>query len=293
MLSPELVITQVVNGIGVGSIYFLIAVGLTLIFGIMDFVNFAHGAFYALGAYVGFELINQTGSFWAALVLAPLIVGILGFILERGLLQWSYSLGHIYQIILTLGVSLIITQLVIIIWSTHSQNINTPEALQGILVIGGVIFPEYRLFIIGLVAVIAITLWLWLEKTRFGAMVRAGTESLPMASAMGINVKRLFAITFAVGAGLAALGGVLVGPIGNLDPAIGSRVLGLAFAVVVVGGLGSLVGALVSALIIGVLQSLTVMVWPLGGDVIVYLFMAVVLLFSQRTGLFGRSTGNA
>ncbi len=292
MPSLELVITQTVNGLGVGAIYFLIAVGLTLIFGIMDFVNFAHGAFYALGAYIGFELIHDTGSFWAALVIAPLVVGVFAFILERSLLQWAYNLDHTYQIILTFGVALVISELVIIIWSTHSQNVNPPAALQGILILGGFFFPEYRLFIIGLVAIIAVVLWLWLERTRFGAMVRAGTESLPMASAMGINVKRLFAITFSVGAGLAALGGVLVAPIGNLDPFIGDRVLGLAFAVVVVGGMGSFVGALVAALLIGVIQSLTVMLWPLGGNIIVYLFMAAVL-FTQRAGLFGRSTGNA
>jgi branched-chain amino acid transport system permease protein len=292
MPSLELVITQTVNGLGVGAIYFLIAVGLTLIFGIMDFVNFAHGAFYALGAYIGFELIHDTGSFWAALVIAPLVVGVFAFVLERSLLQWAYSLDHTYQIILTFGVALVISELVIIIWSTHSQNVNPPAALQGILILGGFFFPEYRLFIIGLVAIIAVVLWLWLERTRFGAMVRAGTESLPMASAMGINVKRLFAITFSVGAGLAALGGVLVAPIGNLDPFIGDRVLGLAFAVVVVGGMGSFVGALVAALLIGVIQSLTVMLWPLGGNIIVYLFMAAVL-FTQRAGLFGRSTGNA
>lgn len=291
MSTFDLALIQIVNGIGVGAIYFLIAVGLTLVFGIMDFVNFAHGVFYAVGAYIGFTLVGITGSFWVALVFAPLIMALLGFLMERSLLQRAYGLDHTYHIILTFGVALIIREVIIVIWSADPQGINVPALLAQPIIWGHFIIPEYRLFIIALVAIIALLLWLWLEKTRFGAMVRAGSESLPMASAMGINVKRLFAITFAVGAALAAIGGVLVAPIQSLNPFMGTRILSLAFAVVVVGGMGSLLGALIAAIVIGVIQSLTIMFWPAGGDTVVYLFMAGVLLV-QQTGFLGRSAGN-
>lgn len=290
-MNTSLLVAQIVNGVGVGAIYFLIAVGLSLIFGIMDFVNFAHGAFYMIGAYAGFELISFTGSFWVALVLAPIIVALLGFVLERILIRRAYALAHTDQIIITLGLALILTQLVIMGWTAKSQNVNTPAILNGIVIVHGLILPYYRLFVIGFVAVVAVVLWVWLEKTKFGAMVRAGTESIDMTSALGVNIKRLFAVTFAVGAGLAAMGGVLIAPISNVDPFMGNQVLGLAFAVVVAGGMGSFVGALIAAIMTGVIQSVTVMFWPLGGNVTVYLFMALVLL-TLPAGLLGRKGAN-
>jgi branched-chain amino acid transport system permease protein len=285
--STTLLVAQIVNGIGVGAIYFLIAVGLSLIFGIMDFVNFAHGALYMAGAYAGYELVHITGSFWLALVFAPIIIGLLGLFLEQLLLRQAYRLPHTDHIILTLGIALILVQLVIIGWTAQSKSMNTPAALAGIFLVHNLIFPYYRLFVIAIVAFIALLLWLLLEKTLFGAKLRAGTESLDMASALGINIKRLFSITFGLGAGLAALGGVLVAPTSNVDPFMGTRVLGLAFAVVVVGGMGSFSGAIIAALAIGIIQSVTAMFWPLGANVVVYLFMALVLL-TQQAGLLGR-----
>lgn len=286
-MNTSLVIAQIINGIGVGVILFLIAVGLSIIFGIMDFVNFAHGAFYMVGAYIGYEIIHFTGSFWVAFGAAPIVVGFLGYALERGLLRQAYGLPHTDQIILTLGIALIVTQLVILGWTAKSENVNPPDILRGIVIIGGVILPYYRLFVIGIGGAVAISLWWVLERTNFGAKIRAGTESLEMTAALGINIKQLFGAAFAIGAALAALGGVLIGPISNVDPFMGQRILGIAFAVVAVGGMGSFAGAITAALMIGVVQSLTIMVWPLGGNVVVYLFMALVLL-TRQAGLFGR-----
>ena len=285
-------LAQLLNGVGNGMVYFLIAVGLTVIFGIMDFVNFAHGAFYLFGAYFVFAGLQWVSSFWLALVLAPLIVGLAAFALERLVLQHAYGLEHTYQIILTLGVSLIATEAVIILWGASPQNVPVPDLLSGRLDLGVIEYPNYRIFVIVLAAILAFLIWYGLERTKIGAIVRAGTESLDVVSSLGINIKRVFALTFAVGGALAALGGALAAPMQGINPFIGDSVLGLAFVVVVVGGMGSFSGALFGALLIGIVQSLTVMVWPVGGSVVIYMLMAVVLL-GRQAGLLGRRTSAA
>lgn len=282
-------LAQLLNGIGNGMVYFLIAVGLTVIFGIMDFVNFAHGAFYLFGAYLVFAGVQVSGSFWVALVLAPIVVGLASLALERLVLQHAYGLEHTYQIILTLGVSLIATEVVIILWGASPRNVSVPDLLSGRLNLAVIEYPNYRIFVIGVAAVLAFLIWYGLERTKFGAIVRAGTESLDVVSSLGINIKRIFALTFATGGALAALGGALAAPMQGINPFIGDSVLGLAFVVVVVGGMGSFSGALFGALLIGVVQSLTVMVWPVGGSVVIYMLMAVVLL-GRQAGLLGRRT---
>ncbi|MGH3098921.1 MAG: branched-chain amino acid ABC transporter permease [Streptosporangiales bacterium] len=288
-MSLDAILAQVLNGIGNGMIYFLIAVGLTVIFGIMDFVNFAHGAFYLFGAYLTYQAVQLTGSFWAGIIIGPVIVAIVALALERVVLQHLYGADHTYQIILTFGVALIAVELVILMWTATPRNVPTPDLLQGRTNLLVLQFPNYRIFVILLTAALAVAIWFGLERTRFGAIVRAGTESIDMVSSLGINIRLVFALTFAVGAGLAALGGVLAAPMQGLNPFIGQSVLGLAFVVVVVGGMGSFSGALVAGLLIGIIQSLTVMVWPVGGNVVIYVFMAAVLL-GRQAGLLGRKS---
>lgn len=285
----NLILAQFLNGIGVGMIYFLIAVGLSVIFGIMNFVNFAHGAFYMVGAYVVFTTIRVTGNFWVGLLVAPIFVFGLAWLLERVLLARLYVMDHMFHIVLTLGLALVLGEVSIILWGPAPQNISSPPGLGGITNVGPLPYPDYRLFVIAVTAILALTFGLVLERTRLGAIIRAGTESIDMVSALGIDIRRVFSLTFATGAALAAVGGALAAPIRGVDPFMGDQVLGLAFVVVVVGGMGSFVGALLAALLIGIVQSLTILLWPLGGNVVIYLLMALILLL-REAGLMGRQT---
>lgn len=285
-MSTELLLAQLFNGVGVGLVYFLIAVGLTLIFGVQHFVNFAHGGFFLLGAYLAYAMTAQGVNFWVALLVAPPAVALLGFVVERLFLQRLYKVDHMYQIVGTFALLLIIREVVIIIWGPFTQTVTAPVALQGVLEIGPVVYPLYRVFVVCLAGVLAVVLWLLLERTRFGSYLRAGAESNETSSALGINVNRIFWMTFALGVGLAALGGVLASPMRGITPTTGEEILGLAFVVVVVGGMGSFHGAFLAALLIGVVQSVTIGLWPSVGSVVVYLLMALVLLV-RTEGLFG------
>ena len=285
-MSTELLLAQLFNGVGVGLVYFLIAVGLTLIFGVQHFVNFAHGGFFLLGAYLAYAMTAQGVNFWVALLVAPPAVALLGFVVERLFLQRLYKVDHMYQIVGTFALLLIIREVVIIIWGPFTQTVTAPVALQGVLEIGPVVYPLYRVFVVCLAGVLAVVLWLLLERTRFGSYLRAGAESNETSSALGINVNRIFWMTFALGVGLAALGGVLASPMRGITPTTGEEILGLAFVVVVVGGMGSFHGAFFAALLIGVVQSVTIGLWPSVGSVVVYLLMALVLLV-RTEGLFG------
>lgn len=287
-MDTQLVLTQLFNGVGVGLIYFLIAVGLTLVLGVQHFVNFAHGGFFLLGAYLAYTVTREGLGFWLALLIVPPAVAAAGFAVERLFLRRLYKVAHMYQIVGTFALLLIIREVVIIVWGPFTQTLTAPEALRGVVDIAGLAYPMYRIFIVVAAGVLALVLWLLLERTRFGALLRAGAESTEMSSALGINVQRVFWVTFALGAGLAALGGVLAGPMRGITPTTGAEILGLAFVVVVVGGMGSFHGAFVAALLIGVVQSVTIAFWPVGGSVIVYLLMALVLLV-RTEGLFGRA----
>lgn len=283
-----LYLIQIFNGIGIGMIYFLLSVGLSVIFGIMGFVNFAHGAFYVLGAYLCYAVAVATGSFWIALAVAPVLVGVAGWLGERFLLHRLYRAPHMYQILVTLGVALIIQELVIIIWSPVGKNIATPDLLNGVLIAGDFIYPKYRLFIIAFSALLALLLWLLLERTTYGAVLRAGTESTEMVSLLGIDVFRVFSLTFALGAFLAGLAGVLAAPIHGAEPFMGPGALAIAFVVVVIGGMGSFSGALVGGLLIGIVQSVMSSVWSEGANLMIFVAMALVILLLPR-GLLGRA----
>lgn len=279
---------QLINGIGLGMLYFLLAVGLSIIFGLLHFVNFAHGAFFLVGAYVSFELVNSGVSFWFALPLAAAAVAALAAACEVVLLRRVYSLPHTFHILVTVGIALVLQELVIVQWGPLPGNVSPPDSLGGIVSLGDFVYPVYRLFAIGLTAVLALGLWWVLEGTRLGALVRAGSESTEMVSLLGVDIVRVNTAVFALGAGLAGLAGALAAPIRGVEPFMGVEALGIAFVVVVIGGMGSYSGALVGGLLVGIVQSLMATIWPEGARLMIYLAMASVILLLPR-GLFGRA----
>ncbi|KIQ17722.1 ABC transporter permease [Variovorax paradoxus] len=278
---------QTINGIGIGMLYFLLAVGLSIVFGLLRFVNFAHGAFYLLGAYLCYQAMQWGLNFWAALVLVPLFVGALGWLAEKLLLRRVYAKPHEFHILVTVGLALAVQEIVIVFWGPLGNSVATPDLLQGVVMWGDFVYPKYRLFVIGFTAVLAVLLWWVLEGTRLGSAVRAGSESTEMVSLLGINVFRVFSLVFALGAATAAIAGVLAAPIRGAEPFMGVEALGVAFVVVVIGGLGSFGGALVGGLLIGIVQSLMSTIWPPGASLMIYIAMAAVLLLRPH-GLLGR-----
>jgi len=278
---------QTINGIGIGMLYFVLAVGLSIVFGLLRFVNFAHGAFYLLGAYLGFQLLAWGLDFGIALFVAPLIAGALGWATERLLLHRLYAKAHEFHILVTVGLALVIQEAVIVFWGPLGNTVQPPEWLQGVVIWGQFVYPKYRLFVIAFTAVLAGLLWWLLEGTRLGSIVRAGSESTEMVSLLGIDVFRIFGIVFGLGAATAALAGVLALPIRGAEPFMGVEALAVAFVIVVIGGLGSFGGALVGGLMIGVMQSLMSTLWPPGASLMIYITMAAVLLLRPH-GLLGR-----
>ena len=278
---------QAINGIGIGMLYFLLAVGLSIVFGLLRFVNFAHGAFYLLGAYFCFQMTRWGLSFWLALAVVPLVVGALGWLTEKLVLRHVYAKPHEFHILVTVGLALAVQELVILQWGPLGDSVPVPDLLQGVVMWGGIVYPKYRLFVIGFTAVLAVGLWWVLEGTRLGSAVRAGSESTEMVSLLGLNVFRIFSLVFALGAATAAIAGVLAAPMRGAEPFMGIEALGVAFIVVVVGGMGSFAGALIGGLLIGIVQSVMSTVWPEGARLMIYIAMAAVLLLRPH-GLLGR-----
>lgn len=279
---------QMLNGIGLGMLYFLLAVGLTIIFGLLQFVNFAHGAFYLLGAYLTYDFVERGMNFWLALALAAVIVAIVAGAVEAILLRRIYKLPHTFHILVTVGIALFIQEMVIILWGPLGGSVAAPEGLNGVIIAGDFIYPKYRLFMIAFTAVLAIALYWALERTRLGAIVRAGSESAENMGLLGYNTLRINTLVFAAGAGLAGLAGALVAPIRGVEPFMGIEALSIAFVVVVIGGMGSYLGALVAGILVGVVQSLMATIWPEGARLMIYLGMAAVIVLLPR-GLFGRA----
>lgn len=278
---------QIINGIGIGMLYFLLAVGLSIVFGLLRFVNFAHGAFYLIGAYACYQMTRWGVSYWLTLLAAPLLVGALGWLTEKVVLRHVYAKAHEFHILVTVGLALAVQELVILQWGPLGDSVAVPDALQGVVMWGSFVYPKYRLFVIGFTAALAVLLWWVLEGTRLGSAVRAGSESTEMVSLLGIPVHRIFSLVFGLGAATAALAGVLAAPIRGAEPFMGIEALSVAFVVVVVGGMGSFSGALLGGLLIGVVQSLISTVWPEGARLMIYIAMAAVLLLRPH-GLLGR-----
>ncbi|MBC8161097.1 MAG: branched-chain amino acid ABC transporter permease [Roseiflexaceae bacterium] len=280
-------VIQLTNGLVFSLLLFLIAAGLSLIFGLMDVVNLSHGAFYLLGAYVGLSITRWTGSFWLALLFSPLLVAVIGLVVERFLLRQLYRRGHLDQVLCTFGVGLILADVMRSVWGSYVESVAIPAPLDGQIVIGGLPFPVYRLAVIVFGLLIALGLWLLIERTLVGAMIRAGVNDAQMASALGINIPRLFALVFAGGTALAALGGVAASPILNIYQGLDSEILILALVVVVIGGLGTLQGAFWASLIVGMADVFGKALLPEFSVFVTYAIMAGVLLVRPQ-GLFRR-----
>src|SRR5471030_1554891 len=282
----ELFVAQLLNGLVYGVLLFLMAAGLSLIFGLMNVVSLAHGSFFMLGAYLGLSIFRATGSFWLALILAPIPVVAIGVAIERLFLRPLYRRGHMDQVLLTFGFTFVFLDLVQTVWGRSVQRLPVPEALQGTMQIGAGIFSAYRLFLIGFGFAIALLLWLFLERSRIGAMVRAGVDDAQMAAGLGGNIPALFSGMFGFGVALAALGGVAAGPILSLYPGMDAEILIPAFIVIVIGGLGSLRGAFVGSLLIGIADTFGKAYLPSLALFLIYLAMILVLLVRPQ-GLFG------
>lgn len=283
----DLVALQLFTGLALGAVYVLLAVGLSLIFGMLTVVNFAHGGFFMLGAYIGLVAAEKTGSFWLALVISPLAVGAIGMLVERWLIRPLYGRGIDYPLLLTFGLAYMMVEGVRILWGKSGLPFETPELLVGATNLGFAEFPTYRLFVIAVVVVLLAVLWFLIERTRFGLIVRAGARDAVIVRVLGVDVSRIWLIVFGVGTGIAALAGVLAAPMQGVSPEMGTSVLTVAFVVTVVGGMGSLMGAVVAGLLVGVVESMAVLFFPEAAKVSMFVIMAAVLLVRPQ-GLFGR-----
>lgn len=270
-----------------GAFYALLSLGLSITFGILDIVNFAHGAMYMMGAFVGWMLMTYCGiGFWPALVLAPLAVGLFGILIERTMLVRLYGLHHIYGLLLTFGMARVIEGLFRMGYSVSGQRYEVPALLRGGLDLGFIYMPLYRLWVIGASLVICFGIWFAINGTRLGSYLRASIENASLVRAFGINVPRLVTLTFGLGAGLAGLTGVMAAPIFSVSPLMGSNIVVVVFAVVVIGGLGSIMGSIIGGFALGIVEAMTQAFYSQAAHVGIFIAMALVLL-TRQGGLSG------
>jgi branched-chain amino acid transport system permease protein len=287
MYSLDLILTQLATGLALGSIYVIIGLGLSLIFGMLHVVNFAHGAFFMVGGYVGVYAFAKTGNFWVSLIAVPLVVGLIGMAVERVLIRPLYGRSIDDPLLLTFGLSYIFVEIIRMTFGLEGIPFGTPKELRGAIDIGVGFLPLYRIFIMGLTAAILIALWLFLEKTSYGLIVRAGVRDPETVRVLGIDISRVWLFVFGLGTGIAGLAGFLSAPIQSVNPDMGVPVLAEAFVVTVVGGMGSLIGSVVAGLLVGVVVSMTSLIAPDMARVSIFILMAVVLIVRPQ-GLFGR-----
>jgi branched-chain amino acid transport system permease protein len=281
---------QLLLGLINGSFYALLSLGLAVIFGMLNIINFAHGAQYMMGAFAAFLLLDKLGiGYWPALVLAPLIVGFFGILIERFLLQWLYKLDHLYGLLLTFGLALIIEGIFRRYYGSSGQPYRVPESLTGGQNLGFMFLPNYRAWVIAVSVVVCFGTWFVIERTRLGSYLRAATENPALVRAFGINVPRMIMLTYGFGVALAALAGVLAAPIYNVSPQMGSDLIIVVFAVVVIGGMGSILGAILTGFALGIIEGLTKVFFPEASNTVIFVIMVIVLLI-RPTGLFGRGT---
>lgn len=281
-------LAQVFTGLVLGMIYVLLAIGLSLIFGLMTVVNFAHGALFMLGAYFGVFLLTYTKSFWVALIVAPLMVGALGLLMERFLIRRLYGRSPDDPLLLTFGLSLILIEGVKVFWGKIGLTLDPPRALAGAVDLGFMAFPAYRLFLIAVTVAVLIGLYFFLGRTNIGLIIRAGSRDPLMVRALGIDLGRVWLVVFGIGTALAGLAGILAGPMRGAYAEMGVTMVIESFVVIVVGGMGSLLGAVVAGLLIGQVVGLTTLFLPKAAEIMVFLVMAVVLLV-RPSGLFGEA----
>jgi branched-chain amino acid transport system permease protein len=279
---------QLLIGLINGSFYAMLSLGLAIIFGLLRVINFAHGAQYMLGAFVGYLLLAKLGiGYWPALILAPMVVGLAGAFIERIALSRLYSLDHLYGLLFTFGLALVIEGTFRYYYGAAGQPYAVPSALAGGYNLGFMFLPKYRAWVILASLAVCLGTWLLIEKTRLGSYLRAATENPTLVRAFGINVPLLLTFTYGLGAGLAGLAGIMAAPIYQVSPLMGSNMIIVVFAVVVVGGMGSILGAIVTGYMLGIFEGLTKVFYPEASSIVIFVIMAIVLLV-RPAGLFGK-----
>ena len=279
---------QLLLGLVNGSFYAMLSLGLAVIFGLLNIINFTHGAMYMMGAYAAWMLLEyfQVG-YWWSLLLAPLAVGAFGILIERALMKWIYRLDHLYGLLLTFGLSLILEGIYRDQFGVSGQPYQVPELLRGATDLGFMRLPNYRAWVVLVSLIVCLGTWYVIERTRLGANLRAGTENPQLVQAFGVNVPLMVTLTFAFGVGLAGLAGVLAAPLYQINPLMGSNLIITVFAVVVIGGMGSILGSIVTGISLGLIEGLTKVFWAEASSTVVFVIMAIVLLV-RPAGLFGR-----
>ncbi|MCR6736760.1 MAG: branched-chain amino acid ABC transporter permease [Afipia sp.] len=283
---------QLLVGLINGSFYALLSLGLAVIFGMLNIINFAHGALYMMGAFVAYFLLNLAGiNYWWALILAPIIVGGFGIILERTMLQWLTGLDHLYGLLLTFGMALVIQGVFQNYFGSSGLPYAIPDLLKGGVNLGFMYLPIYRGWVVIFSLIVCIATWYMIERTRLGAYLRAATENPTLVRAFGINVPRMITLTYGLGVGLAALAGVLSAPINQVRPLMGADLIIVVFAVVVIGGMGSIMGSIITGFTLGVIEGLTKYFYPEASNTVVFVLMVlmVLVLLVKPTGLTGRA----
>ncbi|MDX5932796.1 branched-chain amino acid ABC transporter permease [Acidiphilium acidophilum] len=279
---------QLLLGIINGSFYAMLSLGLAIIFGLLNVINFAHGALFMVGAFVTWGLLHYLGiGYWPALVVAPVMVGAFGLLIERTLIRFTYKLDILYGLLLTFGLALVLEGLFTNGFGSSGVSYNGPDILSGTLDLGFMYLPVYRAFVVVAAIVICFAVWFTIEKTSLGALLRAATENPALVQSFGVNVPRLISLTFAGGVALAGLAGVLAAPLYSVNPGMGTSLINTVFAVVVIGGMGSIGGAILTGFGLGIIQGFTEVFYPAASSVVVFAVMAVVLL-ARPAGLFGR-----
>lgn len=280
----EIIVTQLANGLALGFIYVLVAVGLSIIFGMLGLVNFAHGAFFALSAYFALSLYKHFG--WTAVALAPLLVGVIGAVVERVLLSRAYGKEPLFGLIMTFAIALLVEALIRVTWGSASQPFAPPGSLEGVVEYGPILLTKYRIAVVVVTGGLLAGLWAFLQFTPYGRILRAGARDPEMIGLLGINIKRVFTGVFGLGTFFAGIAGILAAPLWSVTPNMSESAIMPAFVTVTIGGLGSYAGAVVAGLLVGVVTALTVQFWPEASAASMYALMMVVLLLRPR-GLFG------
>ena len=287
-VSMPAMMSQLLLGLVNGSFYAILSLGLAVIFGLLNVINFAHGALFMLGALLTWMGMSYLGiNYWVMLVAAPLVVGAFGVVIERLLLRWIYKLDHLYGLLLTLGLTLLIEGVFRSIYGVSGLGYDTPELLEGATNLGFMILPNYRAWVVVASLVVCVGTWYVIEKTKLGAYLRAGTENPRLVEAFGINVPVMITLTYAFGAALAAFAGVLAAPVYQVTPLMGQNLIIVVFAVVVIGGMGSIMGSILTGLGLGVVEGFTKVFYPEASSTVVFVIMAIVLLI-RPAGLFGK-----
>ncbi|MEZ0168825.1 branched-chain amino acid ABC transporter permease [Microvirga sp. TS319] len=289
-IPPQVFFSQLLLGLINGAFYAMLSLGLAVIFGLLNIVNFAHGALYMMGAFGAWMLLNYLGvGYWWALILSPLLVGAFGVLIERLLLRWLYDLDHLYGMILTFGLALMITGLFRNFYGATGMPYTLPPLLTGGHNLGFMFLPNSRAFVIITSLIVCLSTWFVIEKTRLGSYLRAATENPALTEAFGINVSLLVTMTYGFGVALAGFAGVLAAPIYSVNPTMGSDLIIVVFAVVVIGGMGSILGSIVTGFSLGLVEGLTKVFWPEASATVIFVIMAIVLM-AKPAGLFGRSS---